>query len=155
MAEREFRNDERAISPVIEKTVTAGLVVLYIGTMTTLLFGGIVPSYETASGNEVGERTLAAAAGEIEAAAPQRSTETSIRRTVNLPATIDGSGYSIVLSDSELRLEHPDEDIGATTKLAVDDDLTLQSGRWESGSPFVIEADGNGTGRYLTIGGES
>lgn len=154
MARRGFRGDERGISPVIEKLVTVGLVVLYIGGMTTALFGGIVPAYETAAGDEVAERALATAAGEIEAAAPRPGSETSVRSTVDLPATIDDEAYWIVLSDRQLRLEHPDPGIGATTRLAVPGSIRLEPGRWQSGSTLVIEGETDGDGGSLAIGGQ-
>jgi len=154
MAKPGFRGDERGVSPVIEKLVTAGLVVLYIGGMTTVLFGGIVPAYETAAGEEVAERTLATAAGEIETAAPRSGSETAVRATVDLPATIDDTAYRIVLSDRQLRLEHPDPEIGATTRLAVSEDIRLEPGRWQSGSTLVIEGETNGGRGTLSIGGE-
>jgi len=154
MARRGFAGDERGISPVIEKLVTAGLVVLYIGGMTTVLFGGVVPAYETAAGEEVAERTLATAAGEIEAAAPRPGSETAVRATVDLPPTIDDTAYRIVLADRQLRLEHPDPEIGATTRLAVPDGVGLEPGQWESGSTLVIETETDGGRQSLTIGGQ-
>ncbi len=152
MADRTLGGDERGVSPVIEKLVTAGLVVLYVGGMTTVLFGSVVPAYETAAGDEVAARALASAAGEIEAAAPRPGSEATVRATVDLPATIDDDTYRIVLSDRQLRLEHPDPGIEATTRLAVPGSIRLEPGRWQSGSTLVIESETDGSGQSIAIG---
>lgn len=52
---------DRAVSPVVGKALEAALVVLFIGLVTTSLYGSVLPSYRTTAGDGVGERTLASA----------------------------------------------------------------------------------------------
>ena len=66
----ELAGDERALSPVVGKTLELGIVVLFVGLLTTVLLAGVVPDYRTATGKELGERVLTTAAQEIEHAVP-------------------------------------------------------------------------------------
>jgi FlaG/FlaF family flagellin (archaellin) len=146
-----LREDDRAVSPVVEKLLVAGIVVLYVGGMGTLLFGGVLPSYEAETSAEMSERVLATATAGIEDAVPATDGYVESRTTVDLPATIGDSSYTILVSGQSIKLVHPDRGIGVETRLAVPFDITVQESRWESGSDLVVEIRGSSGNRQLTV----
>ena len=87
--------DARGVTPAVGKTLEIGLVVLYVALVTTVLLAGVVPEYRAAAGAEVGDRVLVAASQDVERAVPPDGTDTTVERTVQLPATIAGTGYRI------------------------------------------------------------
>lgn len=143
---------DRALTPVVSKTLAIGLTVLYIAGMTTILFGGVVTDYESRTGDEVAERVLATTTGEIEQAPPTVDGEIETRTTVELPGTIASSGYTLVLSNGSNRLvlDHPDPDIGAQTQLSLPPDVTAENATVESGT-ITITVRGPASDRRLTI----
>jgi hypothetical protein len=145
--------DNRAISPVIEKTVTVGLVVLFISGFGGSLLTGTVPDYRASTGQEVGERVLATAASSIESANPSTTGTVDVRREQQLPGTIDDEGYRLVLQGRQLRLAHPDPAIGATTRLALPEGVTITNSTWDGG-PFVVKVRGPVADRRVELGGE-
>jgi len=130
--------DDRAISPVVEKTLAVGLVVLYVSLVTVTVYGGVLPDFRTAAGERVGERTLATASQRVQQAVPPNATATDARVRVDLPATIRGDGYTIRTDGEVLVLDHPDEGIGGRSRLAVPDHVARVEGRWDSGGRSVI-----------------
>lgn len=124
---------ERATSPVVGKTLEAGIIVLFVGLLTTTLFGSVVPTYRTAAGQELAERTVVGAADRVEASVPPPAREVSVSRRVDLPRTIAGAAYRIRVEEWRLVLEHPDPDVGASTRLALPDRVATVEGEWESG----------------------
>ncbi|GCF14333.1 hypothetical protein Harman_22680 [Haloarcula mannanilytica] len=134
--------DNRALSTVVEKLLSMGLVLLYIGLVTTTLYGGTVPAYQSAVGAELGDRTLAEATARVEQAIPPdgRTVSTTVR--VSLPATIDGTGYSIRADGDALVLDHPDPEIGGWSQLVLPDRVNALEGEWQSGSPTVVTVSG-------------
>lgn len=148
-----LRGDERGVSPAVGKSLAAGLTLLYVAGMTGLLLSGVVPEYETAAGDEVGERVLSTAAGEIERTATQPATgEVTVRRTVDLPPTLDDTGYRLVLSGETLELDHPDDRIGGQVRLSLPADLTVEPGTWESDGQLVVRVSGPSDSRTLRMG---
>lgn len=129
-----FRIDDRAISPVIGKSMEATLVVLYIGLVTTALYGGAVPEYRAEAGSEVAERTLADTATDIEAAIPPEATTATVTRETELPATIAGEAYRIRANDDRLVLDHPNPSVEATAPLILPERVVAVSGAWQSGA---------------------
>lgn len=140
MSERsQQRASDRAISPVIGKSMEATLVVLYIGLVTTALYGGAVPEYRAEAGSEVAERTLADAATDIEAAIPPETTGARVTRDVELPATIAGEAYRVHADGDRLVLDHPNPAIDETVPLVLPARVVRVSGTWQSGAdPQVI-----------------
>lgn len=146
----DLRGDQRGLSPVVEKTLAAGIALLYIAGTTALVYGGLVPAYEQASGDELSDRVLATAAGTIEATPPAVDGRVDGHRTVELPRTIDGDRYEIVVDEDRLRLKHPDDRLGAETSLSLPPDVTV-TGRYESGDPLLVTVTGPADNRTLTI----
>lgn len=150
-----LRRDDRAVTPVVGKSLAAGIALLYVAGMTGLLLGSVVPEYEETAGAELADRTLAAAAGDIEDAPPDVGGTATTRLQVELPATIEDASYRLVLSGRTLTLAHPDEGIGGQTRLSLPEDLTVRDGTWHSGGRLVVQVSGPPDGRTLTIGEES
>ncbi|WP_424000284.1 DUF7266 family protein [Haloarcula salina] len=134
--------DNRGLSTVVEKLLSMGLVLLYIGLLSTTLYGGTVPAYQSAVGAELGERTLAEATARVEQAVPPDARVVSATVRVDIPATIGGSGYSVLTDGDALVLDHPDPSIGGRTRPVVPDRVTELRGSWESGSPTVVTVAG-------------
>jgi hypothetical protein len=143
-----FGAADRAVTPVVGKSMEATLAVLYIGLVTTALYGGAVPDYRAEAGAEVAERTLADAATDIEAAVPPETTAATVSRDVELPATIAGSAYRIrTAGDGDrLVLDHPTPEIGGSVPLLLPERVVAVSGTWESGEDarLVVTATDGG-----------
>ncbi|MFC7019928.1 MULTISPECIES: DUF7266 family protein [Haloarcula] len=134
--------DNRAVSPVVEKLLALGLVVVYVGLLTTTLYGGAVPAYRAAVGSELGERTLAEATARVEQAVPPDARAGSARYRVDLPATIGGAAYAIRTDGRDLVLVHPDPAVGGRTRPVLPDRVDALAGTWESGAETVVIVDG-------------
>jgi len=147
-----LRSDDRGVSPVVGKTLAAGIAVLYVAGVTGLLLGGVVPGYQAAAGDEVGERVLATAAGTAENAVPAVDGSVESETTAALPATIRDSSYRLVLSNRTLELDHPEESIGAETRLSLPEGVSVENGTWQSGTELVVRVEGPATNRTLAIG---
>lgn len=144
--------DNRAVSPVVGKLLVAGLTVLYVASVAGLFVGGLVPEYRTATGEELGERVLATAAGQVETAQPATDDAVDTRSRVDLPATIRGQQYDIRYSNGTLLLDHPDDGLDARTRLSLPPSVTVRNGTWHSGSQFVVRITGPAGNRTLTLG---
>lgn len=134
--------DNRALSTVVEKLLSMGLVLLYIGLVTTTLYGGTVPAYQSAVGAELGDRTLSEATARVEQAVPPDARAVSTTVRVSIPDTIDGTGYSIRTDGDALVLDHPDPEIGGRTRPVVPDRVGSLEGNWQSGSQTVVTVSG-------------
>jgi len=148
--------DDRGLSTVVGKLLEIGIVVLYIGLLTTTLYGGVVPTYEAAAGREMGERTLALAAQRIEGAVPANATAVTARVSVDLPRAIAGEGYTIRTDGRALVLDHPDRGVDARTRLALPTSVVNVSGRWQSTDDVAVAVTHRSDGLALTLvsGGE-
>lgn len=142
--------DNRAVSPVVEKSLAVGLTLLFVAGMTSVLLSGVVPDYRTAAGGEMADRVLATAAGEIEGAVPAVEGDVDVRVEAELPGTIRNSGYSLVLDGRTLRLDHPNDVLDRSTTLSVPDSLSTDASRW-NGGPLVIRVIGPASSRTLTL----
>lgn len=142
-------SNDRAVSPVVGKTLELGLVVLFVGMLTATLYGGIVPDYRTTAGAEVGDRTLVTAAERIETAVPPNATAVHSEIGVDLPRTIRGVQYELRASNRTLVLDHPRPEVAGRTRLALPDSVVSVSGAWRSGGELVVVVDG--TARGLTV----
>ncbi|ACV46267.1 MULTISPECIES: DUF7266 family protein [Halomicrobium] len=130
--------NDRAVTPVVEKTITIGLVALFLAGVTTSLFGGAVPAARDAAGGSIGDRTLATATERVEQAIPPNVANVTVRERVRLPATIRGSGYAIEADGRSLVLDHPEPAVGGRSRLVVPPSVQRVSGSWESGSELVV-----------------
>ena len=129
---------DRAMSPVVGKAMEATVVVLYVGLLTAVLYGGVVPDYRAAAGEEVAERTVSHAAAEIEAAVPPPAAAAAVRVDVEVPATVAGEPYRIYADDGRLVLEHPDAAVSTAVPLVVPDRVVAVTGAWRSDAPTRI-----------------
>lgn len=133
--------DDRAMSPVVGKAMEATLVVLYLGLVTSALYGGAVPEYRNAAGSEVAERTLADAATDLESAIPPKATAATVRFERELPPTIAGAAYRIRAGPDELVLEHPDPEVATTTPLVLPARVVAVNGTWDGGDALVLRVE--------------
>lgn len=140
-----FARADRAVSPTVGKALELGVVVLYVSLLVTALYGGVVPTYRTAAGDELADRTLAAAADRIEDAVPENAARA--RRAVRLdpPETLRGTNYYLRVRDRTLWLDHPHPDIGGETRLALPADAVV-SGNVSSRADAVVAVRSNATG---------
>lgn len=143
--------DNRATAPVVGKLLAAALAVLYIAGTTTLLVGGVVPAYRTVAGEELAERVLAKAAGEIERTAPDTDADVDVRRRVDLPATIRDASYTLVLRNDTLVLDHPNDALDARTTVSIPPTVATVESRWESGDTLVVHLSDHGTTRTVRL----
>lgn len=148
----QFRRDERGATPVVEKTLAAGIALLYVGGMMGVLLGGLVPGYESSAGEELGERTLATAAASVETTPTSVDGTVEKTKTVSLPASIDDEGYRLVLADGTLTLDHPNDAFDRSMQLGLPADVTVAESTWESGGDLVIRYGGPTGNRTLSIG---
>lgn len=130
-------DDDRAVTPVVAKALEAAIVVLFIGLLTTTLFGGALPGYRSTAGDAVGERTLSAAAARVEQAVPAVE-DASVRLRVDLPGTIRGDAYRVRSDDGALVLDHPHEAVGGRVPLALPDRVARVEGTWRSTDDAVV-----------------
>lgn len=155
-ASREYTTD-RAVTPMVAKTLEAGIVVLFIGIATTGLYAGVVPDYRTATATDVGERTLVAAGNEIERSVPPDAAAVHAETRVDLPATIRSEEYRIVAGtrDAEgsgpaggaptVELDHDHPAVGGSYALAVPDRVVDVRGELTGGDGrIVVRSTGNG-----------
>jgi len=145
---------DRAVSAVVGKTLEAGIVVLYVSMLVAVLYGGVVPEYQAAASEELGERVLAEAAFEVRSAVPaDPGSETTVRH--RLPETIGGTTYRIVAADESLVLEHPDGAVGDELPLALPGDVARLEGEWSSTDRVVVRVEATPDGRVVRLEGES
>jgi hypothetical protein len=142
---------DRAVVPAVGKALEASIVVLLIGLLTTTLFGGVIPDYRAAAGQELADRTLSTAAHRVQDAVGPDAGRTSARVRVDLPATIRGDGYRIRAESGDLVLEHPDDEIGVRTPLAVPDHVREVRGEWSSHDPAVVVVEPAGGGVVVRL----
>jgi len=129
---------DRAVVPSIGKALEASLVLLYVALLSTALYGGLVPDYRATAGDELADRTVATAAHEVRAAVPPPATEARAEYAVDLPETIVDDGYRVRAANGSLVLEHPDDAIEASARLALPDRVRRVEGEWHSRSPTRV-----------------
>lgn len=124
--------DERAVVPVVGKVLEVGLVLLFVSAVTISLYGGIVPDARTSAGAAVADRVVASASQQIQAAVPPNRTNVRSVQRVDLPETIRGQAYEVVVHNRTLVLEHPHPGVSAEARLALPDSVVEVSGSWTS-----------------------
>jgi len=145
----DLRADSRGVSFVVEKALAIGVAVLYIGVVTGVLLGGVVPEYRAATGDELGERVLATAATDIEGAVPAADGAVNHTSTIDLPDAIEDESYELHLRGRRLVLVHPDPAIAAETRLSLPPSVTVENGTWESTDSLDVRVQGSATNRTL------
>lgn len=143
--------DNRAVAPVVSKLLTAAIAVLYIAGTTTLLFGGVVPEYRTAAGEELSERALAEAAATVERAAAGAETATVAYVRADLPPSIRDGSYRLVLRNGTLVLDHHDTTLDRRTNLTLPSRVDTVESSWKSGNPLVVRASEGETNRTVEL----
>lgn len=147
-------SDDRGSSPVVGKALEAGIVVLYIALLLTVLYGGVVPEYRTAAGQEVGDRVLAEASQEIQGSIPADTTATA-QTTVALPDQIHGSNYQIRADERDetavLVLVHPDSGINGELPVVLPPDVIEFDGEWESTADAIVTVTQTDAGRIVEL----
>jgi hypothetical protein len=143
--------DQRAMTPVVGKTLAIGIVILYIAGMTTILLGGTVPEYRTNAGSELGDRVLATAGGSIEQSVTAANGTVETNRTVELPPAIREESYELELAGRQLRLRHSNPEIGGELRLSVPPTVAVENSTWRSGTDLQIRVSGPPDNRTLTI----
>lgn len=129
----------RGVSPVVGKALEISVVVLYIGLLSTTLYGGVVPDFRSAAGDELADRTLAGATQEVEDAVPPEMAAVDVRQRVELPRTIRGEPYHVRTDGRTLVLDHPDPNVGVETTLAVPAAVVQVEESWSStAEAFVV-----------------
>ncbi|MFB6232803.1 MAG: hypothetical protein ABEH61_00950 [Haloarculaceae archaeon] len=145
--------DSRGVAPVAGKLLAAGIAVLYIAGTTSLLLGGVVPEYRTAAAEELSERVLADAAATIERAVPDSDADVDVQLRRDLPVAIRDAGYTLVLRNRTLALDHPRDRLDTRTNLSVPPGVETAGSAWDSGEPFVVTVSGDGTNRTVELEG--
>jgi hypothetical protein len=124
--------DDRAVTPAVSKSLEATVVVLFVGALTVTLYGGVVPEYRTAAGEQVADRTLAAASHQVESAVPPEAERVEVKVRADIPETIRGEGYSLRVQGRELVLDHPHRGVGDRARLALPRRVVSVTGEWHS-----------------------
>ncbi|WP_418280426.1 DUF7266 family protein [Halorubrum sp. DTA98] len=155
------RSTERAVTPMIAKTLEAGIVVLFIGVITTGLYAGVVPDYRSATAADIGDRTVVAAGNEIESAIPPDAERVHVQARVDLPTAIRSERYRIVATGPEIgpgttnatrdrpriELDHPHSAVGGSYALALPEYVVDVRGEWSGGDGRIVvrtASDGDG-----------
>lgn len=141
--------DNRAVAPVVSKLLAAAIAVLYIAGTASLLLGGVVPEYRTATGEELSERTLAEAAATVERAAAGSESTTVAHVQADLPPTIRGASYRLVLRNGTLLLDHHDARLDTRTNLALPSGVDTVESSWKSGKTLVVRVSEGDTNRTV------
>ncbi|SNZ12633.1 hypothetical protein SAMN06269185_1843 [Natronoarchaeum philippinense] len=149
-----FTATTRAASPVVGKALEAGIVILYIGLLTTTLYAGAIPEYRSAAAQEVADRTLADASAELRAAIPHNATAVNATTRLELPRTIGSSAYTIRVTSGRLVLEHPHPSVGGKTPLALPESVETVDGHWDSQESANVRVRDSPNGLVVRLGGE-
>lgn len=127
------------------------MVVLFIGLLTTVSLGNVVPDYQRTVDARVGDRVLAAASGEIERAIPPTGRAVSARHTIDLPARIGGESYELRVDGRDLVLNHSDPAVSGRMRLVLPTRVDRVEGRWDSGAETVVVVSGDSDGLVVTL----
>ena len=110
---------DRAVAPVVGKALEVGLVVLYVGLLTSALYGHAVPGYRSTAGDAMGDRALSTASHRVQQAVPPDARRVDTRMRVDLPKTIRGRRYEVRAVNRSLVLDHPHRAVGGRQRLAL------------------------------------
>jgi hypothetical protein len=138
------------VTPVVGKALEAAIVVLFVGLLTTTLFGGVVPDYRSAAGDAVGERALAGATARVEQAVPATADATA-RLRVDLPETVRGESYRVRTEGRALVLDHPHPAVDGRMPLGLPDRVARVEGSWASTADAVVRVRSTDAGLVVTL----
>ena len=146
-----LRDDDRGLTPAVGKALEVGIVVLFVGVLTTALYGGAVPDYRNAVGDEVADRAVVAAAERVENAVPPTAMGARTTHTVDLPRSIRGENYRIAVQNRTLVLDHPSPAVDASARLALPDRVESVDGVWRSSDETVVVVTGDEEGHRVEL----
>jgi hypothetical protein len=146
--------DNRAAAPVVGKALEIAVLLVFVGVVSAALFGSLVPTYRTAAGEEVGDRTLVAVAGQIDTAAAVTDSVVERRVTVSMPQTIRGAAYVVRAVDERgpqrLELGHPHPGIDGSVPLATPPAAAVDGTLRSTSEPtVVVTRNASGTVRVV------
>ena len=144
-----YTYEAKESATVVEKLLSLSVVVLYITLLTTVLYGGAIPTYTQAVGAELGDRVLAEATAGVEQTVPSRGRSVTVTRRIEIPATIDGAAYRIRANGTHLLLIHPDKSVSSQSRPVVPDSVGTVTGEWDSGAETAVRV--TGTRADLTV----
>lgn len=148
---RDLGGDDRALTPAVGKALEVGVVVLFVGVLTTALYGGAVPDYRDAVGGEVGDRAVVAAAERVENAVPPSARAVRTVHSVDLPRSIRGENYDIVVENRTLVLDHPSPAVDASARLALPARVDRVDGAWRSSDDAVVLVTDTADGLHVEL----
>jgi hypothetical protein len=143
--------DDRATSSVVGKLLGAGLVLLYLSGATAVLFGGVIPDAQRATGQELAERTVADVAGRLERTIEPVRGRMEGRIAVEAPTTIAGSGYRLRLRDEEFALLHPNDAFSTVAPLELPSAVTVVDSTVDSGASAALVVRGEANNRTIRL----
>jgi hypothetical protein len=146
-----LRDDDRGLTPAVGKALEVGIVVLFVGVLTTALYGGAVPDYRNAVGDEVADRAVVAAAERVENAVPPSAQRVRTVHAADLPRSIRGENYRIAVEDRRLVLDHPSPAVAASARLALPERVDSVDGTWRSSDEAVVVVTGDGVGLSVEL----
>jgi hypothetical protein len=129
---------DRAVAPVVGKALEAGLVVLFVGLLTSALYGHAVPEYRSTAGDAVADRALSEASHRVQQAVPPNATRVDATLRVGLPDTVRGRTYEVRAENRSLVLDHPHPAVSGRQRLALPDSVGTVRGSWHSAEPAVV-----------------
>lgn len=148
---------DRGATPVVGKALEIAVVVLLAALLATALFGGVVPTYRSAAGAELADRTLARSATAVERAVPADpgayAAYTHTER-VDLPDRIAGSSYAVAADGEQLRLDHRRAGVGGAVDLALPN-RTRVDGSWQSDGRTRLRVRVTASGVTVRLVGEA
>jgi hypothetical protein len=150
---RLYRRDRRAVVPVVGKALELAVALLFVGAVTTTLYGGVVPDYRTGAADASAEQLLNRVTERVEAAVPQNATHVRTTVRIPLPGTIGEASYRIATAGSALVLRHPNRGVGARTRPVLPDRVDTVSGSWTSGTVLHVEIVGGKDELHVRITG--
>ncbi|KPN30009.1 hypothetical protein SY89_00729 [Halolamina pelagica] len=148
---RDLVDDDRALTPAVGKALELGIVVLFVGVLTTALYGGAVPQYRDVVGGEVGDRAVVAAAERVENAVPPSASDVRTVHSVHLPRSIRGENYGIAVENRTLVLDHPSPAVDARARLALPDRVDSVDGAWRSSDDTVVLVTDGADGLHVEL----
>jgi len=137
--------------PLVVAPIGIGIVLLFVGAMTTALYGGAVPAYRDAVGAEVGDRAVVAAAERVENAVPPAARSVRTVYGVDLPRTIRGENYRLAVENRTLVLHHPSPAVDASARLALPERAESVDGGWRSSDDAVVLVTGDRGGLRVEL----
>ncbi|WP_435118100.1 DUF7266 family protein [Halolamina sp. C58] len=144
-------SDDRGVTPAVGKALEVGIVVLFVGAMTTALYGGAVPDYRDAVGAEIGDRAVVAAAERVENAVPPAARDARTVHGVDLPRSIRGENYRIAVENRTLVLDHPAAAVDARARLALPERVVSVEGVWHSSDDAMVVVTGDRGGLRVEL----